>query len=328
MKRREFIAGLGGAAAWPVAVRAQQSGETRRIGALIAFAKDDPETEERLAAFRQGLGKRGWVEGRNIHIDYRFAAGRGDQFPVLAKELVAMQPDVILGHTPGGTVALQRETRTIPIVFVNVSDPIGMGFIASLSRPGGNLTGVLHYEATIIGKWLTMLKEIAPRLSRAALLANPKVSSYQYFLQSAEATAPTLGIDLTDSPVQTAADIERAIERLAGSATNGLILPPDATTVVHRDSIVALAARYHLPAVYGLKTFVAAGGLMSYGTDQNDLFRLAASYVDRILRGDKPTELPIQAPTRFETTINLKTAKALGLDVPAHLLVAADEVIE
>jgi putative tryptophan/tyrosine transport system substrate-binding protein len=328
MRRREFIAGISSATAWPVVVWAQQSGETRRIGALIAFAKDDPETEERLAAFRQGLGKRGWVEGRNIHIDYRFAAGRGDQFPVLAKELVAMQPDVILGHTPGATVALQRETRTIPIVFVNVSDPIGMGFIASLSRPGGNLTGVLHYEATIIGKWLTMLKEIAPRLSRAALLANPKVSSYQYFLQSAEATAPTLGIDLTNSPVQTAADIERAIEGLAGSDNNGLILPPDATTVVHRDSIVALAARYHLPAVYGLKTFVAAGGLMSYGTDQNDLFRLAASYVDRILRGDKPTELPIQAPTRFETTVNLKTAKALGLDVPAHLLVAADEVIE
>jgi putative ABC transport system substrate-binding protein len=328
MKRREFIAGISSATAWPVVVWAQQSGETRRIGALIAFAKDDPETEERLAAFRQGLGKRGWVEGRNIHIDYRFAAGRGDQFPVLAKELVAMQPDVILGHTPGATVALQRETRTIPIVFVNVSDPIGMGFIASLSRPGGNLTGVLHYEATIIGKWLTMLKEIAPRLSRAALLANPKVSSYQYFLQSAEATASTLGIDLTNSPVQTAADIERAIEGLAGSDNNGLILPPDATTVVHRDSIVALAARYHLPAVYGLKTFVAAGGLMSYGTDQNDLFRLAASYVDRILRGDKPTELPIQAPTRFETTVNLKTAKALGLDVPAHLLVAADEVIE
>jgi putative ABC transport system substrate-binding protein len=328
MRRRAFIVALGGAAAWPVVARGQQSGEKRRIGALIAFAKDDPETEERLAAFRQGLGKRGWVDGRNIHIDYRFAAGLGDQFPVLAKELVAMQPDVILGHTPGATVALQRETRTIPIVFANVSDPIGMGFIASLSRPGGNLTGVQHYEATIIGKWLTMLKEIAPRLTRAALLANPKVSSYQYFLRSAEATAPTLGIDLTDSPVQTAADIERAIEGLARSANNGLILPPDASTITQRDSIVALAARYNLPAVYGLKAFVAAGGLMSYGTDQNDLFRLAASYVDRILRGDKPTELPVQAPTRFETTVNLKTAKALGLDVPAHLLVAADEVIE
>jgi putative ABC transport system substrate-binding protein len=261
-------------------------------------------------------------------VDYRFAAGRGEQFPVLAKELVAIEPDVILAHTPGATLALQRETRTIPIVFVNVSDPIGMGFIATLPRPGGNLTGVLHYEATIVGKWLAMLKEIAPRLTRAALLANPKVTSYQYFLRSAEATAPALGIDLTDSPVQTVADIERAIEALARSPNNGLILPPDATTVGHRDLIVALAARHRLPAVYALKTFVAAGGLMSYGTDQNDLFRLAASYVDRTLRGDKPGDLPVQAPTRFETTVNLKTAKALGLDVPPHLLVAADEVIE
>ena len=328
LRRREFITLLGGAVACPLAVRAQQAGATRRIGALIAFAKDDPDTEERLAAFRQGLAKRGWVEGRNINMDYRFAAGRSDQFPALAKELVATQPDVILGQTPGGTAALQHETHTIPIVFVNVSDPIGLGFIASLPRPGGNLTGVLHYEATIVGKWLAMLKEIAPRLTRAALLANPKVSSYQYFLRSAEATAPTLGIDLTDDPVQTAADIERAIEALARTPNNGLILPPDASTIVHRDFIVALAARHRLPAVYALKTFVTAGGLMSYGTDQNDLFRLAASYIDRILHGDKPADLPVQAPTRFETTVNLKTAKALGLDVPAHLLVAADEVIE
>jgi putative ABC transport system substrate-binding protein len=328
--RREFMTLLGGAAAaaWPLAAPAQQADATRRIGALIAFAKDDPETEERLAAFRQGLAKRGWVEGRNLHIDYRFAAGRGDQFPALAKELVAMQPDVILAHTPGGTVALQRETHTIPIVFVNVSDPIGMGFIATLPRPGGNLTGVLHYEATIVGKWLAMLKEIAPRLTHAALLANPKVTSYQYFLRSAEATAPELGIQLTDSPIQTATDVERAMEALASSPNNGLILPPDASTVAHRDLIVALAARHRLPVVYALKTFVTAGGLMSYGTDQNELFRLAASYVDRILHGDKPADLPVQAPTRFETVINLKTAKALGLTVPAGLLVAADEVIE
>jgi putative tryptophan/tyrosine transport system substrate-binding protein len=325
--RRAFIAGLGSAATWPALVRAQQIDRVRRIGVLIAFAKDDPETEGRLAAFRQGLAKRGWVEGRNIHVDYRFAAGRGDQFSVLAKELVAMQPDAILAHTPGGTIALQRETRTIPIVFVNVSDPIGSGFIASLARPGGNLTGVLHYEATIVGKWLAMLKEIGPRLTRAALLANPKVTSYQYFLQSAESTAPALGIALTSSPVETAADIERGIDALA-SPNDCLILPPDASTVAHRDLIVALAARHKLPAVYALKTFVVAGGLMSYGTDQNDLFRLAASYVDRILRGDNPTDLPVQAPTRFETTVNLKTAKALGLDVPPNLLVAADEVIE
>jgi putative tryptophan/tyrosine transport system substrate-binding protein len=255
-RRREFIALLGGAAVGlPLATRGQ-AGATRRICALIAFAKDDPETEERLAGFQQGLAKRGWVEGRNIHIDYRFAAGRAEPFPVFAKELVALQPDVILGHTPGAIVALQHETRTIPIVFVNVSDPIGMGFIASLPRPGGNITGVLHYEATIIGKWLAMLREISPHLTRAALLANPKVSSYQYFLRSAEATAPSLGIDLTDSPVQTAADIERAIEELARRPNNGLILPPDASTIVHRDLIVALAARHRLPAVYALKTFV------------------------------------------------------------------------
>jgi putative ABC transport system substrate-binding protein len=329
MRRRDFIKIVGGTVAgWPLVAHAQQTERMRRIGALIAFAKDDPEAVERLAGFRQGLAKRGWVEGRNIHIDSRFAAGRGDQFPVLAKELVAMQPDVILGQGPGGTVALQRETRTIPIVFVNVSDPIGMGFVASLPRPGGNLTGVLHYEATIVGKWLAMLKEIAPRLTRAALLANPKVSAYQYFLRSAEAVTPALGIDLTGSPVQTAADIEHAIDAAARNPNNGLILPPDASTIGHRDLIVALAARHRLPAVYALKTFVAAGGLMSYGTDQNDLFRLAASYVDRILRGDKPADLPVQAPTRFETIVNLKTAKALGLDVPPHLLVAADEVIE
>jgi ABC-type uncharacterized transport system substrate-binding protein len=328
MKRREIIILLGGAAVGLAVVTRVQAGATRRIGALIAFAKDDPETEERLARFQQGLAKRGWVEGGNILIDYRFADGRADPFSMLAKELVALQPDVILGHTPGAILALQRETRTIPIVFVNVSDPIGLGFIASLSRPGGNVTGVLHYEATIVGKWLAMLKEIAPRLTRAALLANPKVSSYQYFLRSAEATAPSLGIELTDSPVETAADIERAIEGLARSPNNSLILPPDASTIAHRDLIVALAARHRLPAVYALRPFVVAGGLMSYGTDQNDLFRLAASYVDRILRGDKPADLPVQAPTRFETTVNLTTAKALGLDVPPHLLVAADEVIE
>jgi len=329
IRRRQFIVTLGGAiAAWPLAARGQQAGTTRRIGALIAFAKDDPDTEERLAAFRQGLAKRGWVEGRNIHIDYRFAAGRGDQFPVLAKELVAMQPDVILGHTTGVTAILQRETRAIPIVFVNVSDPIGMGFIASLPRPGGNLTGVLHYEASIVGKWLAMLKEIAPRLTRAALFANRQTTSFDYFLKSGKAAASSLAIDLVASHVETAADIERAIEAFARVPNSGLLLPPDATTVVHRDLIIALAARHRVPAVYPLHVFVVAGGLMSYGTDQNDLFRLAASYVDRILRGDKPTDLPVQTPTRFETAVNLKTAKALGLEVPAGMLVAAADVIE
>ncbi len=329
MRRREFLGVLGGTAiAWPLAARAQPGERVRRVGALIAFAEDDPETKERLTGFRQGLAKRGWVEGRNVHIDYRFAAGRAERFPALAKELIALQPDVILGQTTSVTAILQRETRAIPIVFVNVSDPIGMGFIASLPRPGGNLTGVLHYEASIVGKWLAMLKEIAPRLTRAALFANRQTTSYDYFLQSGKAAAPSLAIDLVTSHVETAADIERAIEAFARVPNSGLVLPPDATTVVHRDLIIALAARHRVPAVYPLHAFVVAGGLMSYGTDQNDLFRLAASYVDRILRGDKPTDLPVQAPTRFETAVNLKTAKALGLEVPPGLLVAADEVIE
>jgi ABC-type uncharacterized transport system substrate-binding protein len=329
MRRREFLGVLGGTAiAWPLAARAQQGARMRRIGALIAFAEDDPETKERLTGFRQGLAKRGWVEGRNVHIDYRFAAGRAERFPALAKELIALQPDVILGHTTGVTAILQRETRAIPIVFVNVSDPIGMGFIASLPRPGGNLTGVLHYEASIVGKWLAMLKEIAPRLTRAALFANRQTTSFDYFLKSGKAAASSLAIDLVASHVETAADIERAIEAFARVPNSGLLLPPDATTVVHRDLIIALAARHRVPAVYPLHVFVVAGGLMSYGTDQNDLFRLAASYVDRILRGDKPTDLPVQAPTRFETAVNLKTAKALGLTLPPGLLAIADEVIE
>ena len=299
----------------------------RRIGVLIGLAEDDPETKTRLTAFRQGLERLGWSEGRNVRIDSRFAPAGTGQEQALAKELVATQPDVILAHTTQVAAALQRESRAIPIVFVNVSDPIGAGFIASLARPGGNLTGVLHYEASIAGKWLAMLKEIAPRLTRAALVMNP-VGSYDYFLRSTEALAPSLAIELVPSPVENAADIERAIESFARVPDGGLVLPPDATTTVHRDLIIALAARHRLPAVYPLRVFVAAGGLMSYGTDQVDMFRQAASYVDRILRGDKPADLPVQAPTKYETVVNLKTAKALGLTVPPGLLVAADEVIE
>ncbi len=328
LRRREFITLLGGAAvAWPLAARAQQSERMRHIGVLMGLAEDDPETKARAAKLRQELGRLGWSEGHNVRIDTRFAPA-GAQAEVLAKELVALRPDVILAHSAQVAATLQREAGVIPIVFVNVSDPIGMGFIASLPRPGGNLTGVLHYEASIVGKWLAMLKEIAPRLTRAALFANRQTTSYDYFLQSGKAAAPSLAIDLVASHVETAADIERAIEAFARVPNSGLLLPPDATTVVHRDLIIALAARHRVPAVYPLHAFVVAGGLMSYGTDQNDLFRLAASYVDRILRGDKPTDLPVQAPTRFETAVNLKTAKALGLEVPPGLLVAADEVIE
>jgi putative ABC transport system substrate-binding protein len=235
---------------------------------------------------------------------------------------------VIFAHSTPIVAALQRESRTIPIVFVSVSDPIGSGFVASLARPGGNFTGLLQYEEGISGKWLAMLKEIAPRLARAALLANPKTTAYDYFLRAAEAAAPSLAIELVPKPVETAGDIERAIESVARAPNGGLLLPPDTTTVLHRDLIIALAARHRLPAVYPFRVFVAAGGLMSYGTEQVDMFRQAASYVDRILRGAKPADLPVQAPTKFETAVNLKTAKALGLTVPPGLLVAADEVIE
>jgi len=329
MKRREFMTLLGGAAvAWPLAVRAQQAVRVRRIGVLVAFAEDDPETKTRLTAFRRGLERRGWNEGLNVHIDARFAAGRPAQFQVLAKELVALQPDVILAQTPPITVALQRESPTIPIVFVSVSDPIGSGFAASLARPGGNITGILQFEAGITGKWLAMLKEIAPRLARAALLGNPKTTAYDYFLQAAEATAPSLAIEVVPGRVETAADIERVIVDLSHGANSGLFLPPDTTTAVHRDFIIALASRYRLPSVYSIRFFVAAGGLMSYGIDQVEVFQYAASYVDRILRGANPADLPVEAPTKYETILNLKTAKALGLDVPPSLLVRADEVIE
>ena len=328
MKRRQFISLIGASAAWPLAARAQQDERVRRIGVLMGTSEDDPETNARLDAFRQGLARRGWAVDRNVHLDYRFTAARPERLRALAKELIALQPDVILAHSTGVAATMQRESRTIPIVFVNVSDPIGSGFTASLARPGGNLTGVLHLEASIVGKWLAMLKEIAPRLTRAALLANRKTTPYDYFLRSAQAVTPSLAIELVPSHVETAADIERAVSSVARVPDSSLVLPPDVTTVTHRDLVIALAARYRLPAVYPLHAFVVAGGLMSYGTDQNDMFRLAASYVDRILRGDKPADLPVQAPTKFETAVNLKTAKALGLTVPPGLLVAADEVIE
>jgi putative tryptophan/tyrosine transport system substrate-binding protein len=300
----------------------------RRIGVLIGYAEDDPETKVRLAAFRQGLEKRGWSEGRNVQIETRFAAGSADKYVSLAKELIATRPDVILAHTTLVAAALQRESRVIPIVFVNVSDPIGSGFVAGLARPGGNFTGVLQYEAGVVGKWLAMLKEIAPRLDRVALVANPKTTPFDYFLRAAETAAPSLAIKMVPSPVATAAEIEHAIDTFAGAPNGGLLLAPDATVILHRNLIIALAAKHKLPAVYPFHFMVAEGGLMSYGTDQADAFRLAASYIDRILRGDKPSDLPVQAPTKFETTLNLRTAKALGLTVPPGLLVAADEVIE
>ena len=329
MRRREFITLVGGAAMmWPLAARAQQPDRVRRVGVLIGYAEDDSETKGRLAAFRQGLERRKWVEGRNIQIEHRFAAASAGQHQELAKELVAMQPDVILAHTTPVTAALQRASHSIPVVFVNVSDPVGSGFIANLARPGGNLTGLLHYEPGIVGKWLGMLKEIAPRVTRVALMANRKTSPFDYFVRSGQTAASSLGIELVPRDVANADELERTVTSFARLPDSGLVVPPDATNFAHRDHIIGLAARHRLPAVYSVHAFVAAGGLMSYGTDQNDMFRLAASYVDRILRGDKPADLPVQAPTKYETVVNLKTAKALGLTVPSGMLVAADEVIE
>ena len=280
MRRREFITLLSGATvAWPLAARAQQADRVRRIGVLMGYTEDDPETKARLAAFRQRLEKRGWSEGRNVHIETRFAGSNSSKYEPLAKELVATKPDVILAHTTRVAAALQRESRVIPIVFVNVSDPIGSGFVASLARPGENFTGVPQYEASVVGKWLAMLKEIAPRLERVALVANPNTTPYDYFLRAAEAAAPALSIKMVSSPVATAANIEQAIESFARTPNGGLLLPPDGTTILHRDLLIALAARHKLPAVYAFDFFVPAGGLMSYGTDQDDVFRLATSYV-------------------------------------------------
>jgi len=329
MRRRQFIALVGGGlAGWPLAARAQQGERVRHIGVLASGAEGDPEMQARLAAFRQGLERLGWSEGRNIRIDYRYGAALPDQYPRLAKELVASRPEAILAFTTPITAALRRETDTIPIVFVSVSDPVGSGLVASLARPGGNLTGLLLYEEGITGKWLAMLKEIAPGLARAALMANPGTTPYDHFVRMANAIAPSLAIEIVPSAVTNAADIERAIGSFAHVPNGGLVVLPDGTSLLHRDLVVALAARHRLPAVYAFRLFVQGGGLMSYGTDIIDHHRRAAVYIDRILHGANPAELPVQAPIKYETTLNLKTAKALGLAVPPGLLVAADEVFE
>jgi putative ABC transport system substrate-binding protein len=327
MRRREFICFIGGATAWPLTARAQQASGTRRIGVLMGTAAEDTESKAELAAFRDSLGKLGWVEDNTIHIDYRFVADP-DQYPRLAKELIALRPEVIFAQSTPAAAVLQRETRAIAIVFVNVSDPIGSGFVSSLARPGGNLTGVIAYEPGITGKWLAMLKEIAPRLTRAALVANPKTTAYDYFLRNAKAAAASLDIEVVPSPINDIADFEPAIQSFARVADGALLMVPDATLVAHRDVIIALAARYRLPAVYPWRYVVVEGGLMSYGVDVVDAFQQGASYVSRILRGENAADLPVQVPTKYETVLNLKTAKALGLSVPSSLLVRADEVIE
>jgi putative ABC transport system substrate-binding protein len=330
MKRRKFITLLGGAvAAWPLAARAQQSGPMRRIGVLSGIAESDSQAQ--LAAFAKALQELGCTEGRNIRIDYRFAAADADRMQTFAKELVSLQPDLIVGHTTPVVAALQRETRKIPIVFVVVSDPVGSGFVTSLPRPGGNITGFINIEASLAGKWIEMLKDIVPRITRAALMFNPETAPYfAYYLQPFEAAARFHAVEPISAPVHTAADIERAIASLGDRPDTTLVVMPDAFTAIRSnlDLIIALAARYRVPTIYPYRTNVAAGGLVSYGTDNVDLYRRAPIYVDRILKGAKPADLPVQLPTKFELAVNLKTARALGIEMPATLLGRADEVIE
>jgi putative ABC transport system substrate-binding protein len=330
IRRREFIFTLGGAAAaWPLAARAQQAGQMRRIGVLMAASENDPERQAFVAAFREGLQKLGWTEGRDIRIDIRWATSDAALMQRFARELVALQPDLILSHNTPTTATLLQHTRTIAIIFAAVSDPIGSGFVASFPRPGGNVTGFTNLEPAMTGKWLELLKEIAPSVARVALLFNPATAPYtEYYLGRFEAAAASLALEMIAAPVRDISRLESAIAAQARAPNGGLVVMQDTFTSNHRADITSLAARYRLPAVYPFRMFAEAGGLLSYGNDPEDDFRRAATYVDRVLKGAKPSELPVQAPVKFELVVNLKTAKALGLHVPPLLQQRADEVIE
>jgi putative ABC transport system substrate-binding protein len=332
MQRREFITLLGGtAAAWPLAAQAQQDERMRRIGVLMGIAPGDVQAEAGLVAFKTALQEHGWAEGRNVRFDIRWGAANIDRMQAYAKELVGLRPDVILGQTTQAVAALQRETKSIPVVFVVVSDPVGSGFVASLPRPGGNITGFVNIESSLGGKWIEVLKDIVPRVTRASLMFNPETATYSaYYLRPFEAAARSQGIEPMAAPVRNDADIERVIASLGDSPTTGLVSMPDAFTATRRnlDLIVSLAARHRVPTIYPYRFMVVAGGLISYGIDTVDLYRRAPAYIDRILKGTKPADLPVQLPTRFELAVNLKTAKALGIEMPATLLGRADEVIE
>jgi putative tryptophan/tyrosine transport system substrate-binding protein len=327
--RREFLSALGGTVvSWPITGRAQQPERMRRIGVLMALAADDPEGQARLAAFVQGLQESGWTDGRNVRIDTRWAAGDADRFRKYAAELIALAPDVILASGGTGVGALLQATRTVPIVFTQTNDPVGAGYVESLARPGGNATGFTNMEYGMSGKYLELLKEIVPRMARAAVLRDPTIPQGIGQFSAIQAVAPSLGVEVRPIDVHDAAEIERAVTTFARSANGGLIVTGSALTAVHRDLIIMLAGQNKLPAVYWERFFVTGGGLMSYGPDSIDPHRRAAEYVDRILKGAKPADLPVQAPVKYELVINLKTARALGLDVPATLLGRADEVIE
>jgi putative ABC transport system substrate-binding protein len=334
MRRRDFIKVIAGsAAAWPLAARAQQSKSKplRRVAVLMTLSANDPQAQSRNAAFLQALQQLGWTVGQNVQIDYKWSAGSADNTRKDAAELITLAPEVILTSGTSGTAGiapLLQATRTIPIVFVNVADPVGSGYVDSLARPGGNATGFLLFEYRISGKWLGLLKEIAPKVTRAAVIRDPNITAGIGQWSAIQALAPSVGVEVTPVNVSDPAEIERAVKTFAGSGNGGLIVTGSALTVIHRDLIIGLAARHQLPAVYYEQFYVAAGGLMSYGPDFLDQYRNAAGYVDRILKGEKPSDLPVQAPTKYELVINLKTAKALGLTVPQSLLARADEVIE
>jgi putative ABC transport system substrate-binding protein len=327
VKRRQFITLLGGAAVWPLAARAQQGERMRRIGVLMPLA-DAPVGQTRIAAFLQGLQQSGWSDGRNVRIDIRWAAGDADRIRRYAAELVSFAPDVILATGSATVGPLLQATGALPIVFVIVPDPVGAGFVDSLARPGGNATGFLMFEYAVSAKWLELLKQIAPSVARVAVLRDPAITAGIGQFGAIQSVAPSLGFELSPVNVRDPGEIERGITAFAHSSNGGLIVTASALASVHRDLIAALAARHKLPAVYYERSFVNAGGLISYGPDFIDQYRRAASYVDRILKGEKPADLPVQAPTKYELVINLKTAKALGLEIPPTLLARADEVIE
>ena len=328
MKRRAFIGLLGGAAAWPLAARAQQPERMRRIGVLQTLAADDPEAKARVAAFLEALQQLSWTDGRNVRIDLRWAAGDAERIHKYAAELIALAPDVILAPGAAAVGPLIQATRTVPIVFTNVTDPVGAGLVDSLAQPGGNATGFTLFEYGMSAKWLELLKQIAPDVTRAAVVRDATNSAGVGQWGAIQTAAPSFGIEVSPVNMRDAGEIERGVAALARSSNGGLVVTGSPLANVHRNLIVALAARHKLPAVYSTHRFVTGGGLMSYGPNIIDAYRRAASYVDRILKGEKPANLPVQAPTKYELVINLKTAKALGLDVPATLLARADEVIE
>jgi putative tryptophan/tyrosine transport system substrate-binding protein len=330
MRRRDFITLLGGAAvSWPIRTRAQQGDQTRRIGVLSALAESDPEARAEEAAFRKRLDELGWIDGQNTRVDARWAAGSVQTVQQFAKELIRLNPDVLVAITTPATAALRAETKTIPIVFASVTDPVGQGFVTSLAKPGGNTTGFTFIEASLGSKWLELLREIAPSVARVAILFNPQTAPYaRAYVDTFRSAATAINVAPVEAPVHNTADVQAIMAELGREGGTGVIVVPDTSTRVYGQTIIELANRYRMPAIYYYRRFVTDGGLLSYGVDVSDQLRGAATYVDHILRGAKPAQLPVQEPTKFELVINLKTAKALGLDVPVHLQQLADEVIE